>query len=130
MSILTKIHEMGLAANGLRTMHETGKYITSQIPNTSQEDIVNVEHSFSGPSTSIVGKSTLFQGTAPYGYVEIYSSGKAEKTAPVFNGHYYANLYFSKPGTYLLYSMWLERYKSNDVYVEVSPPTGCRGCSD
>ena len=127
MGILTKIHEIGLASSGLRTIHETGKYFKKSVANTTGENsvIYDVEHSFKGPTKAVVNQAVMFYGTAPYGYVNVYSGGKKEKTAVVISGKYYCNLYFSKPGTYEMYSIWLEKYKSDIIMVEVSSCNGC-----
>lgn len=127
MSILRTIHELGLASNGLRAIHETGKYAASNLPKSTMA-IADVEHSFTGATTAIVGQPVMFSGSAPYGYVTIFSGSKAEKTVAVTGGRYYASLFFSKPGTYEMYSVWLEQYKSNIIYVEVTPKTSCENC--
>lgn len=120
MSIFRTIAEMGMAAQGAVNIHETAKYFSNAITNSvqPQRETEKVQVTFSIPEEVALNQSVLFTGTAPIGYVEIYSYNVKEKQVMVGKDHkYYGMLFFSKQGVYELYAMYLGVVKSNTIQV-------------
>ena len=120
MSILRTIAELGMASQGAVNMHESAKHFHKHIKGVIQPTVNEgpIELTFSIPTDVILNKSVLCSGTAPLGFVSIYSFEKEERVVDVGKDHkYYAMLFFSKVGYYELYAMYLNNVKSNVVRV-------------
>ncbi len=118
MGILRTIAEMGMAAQGAVNIHESAKHFTQSVKIPVDKETDKIEVTLSMPAEVQLNTPVLFTGTAPRGYVEIYSYDVKEKQVDVGKDHTFAGmLYFSKPGVYELYAMYLGIVKSNDVKV-------------
>ena len=120
MGILRTIAELGMASQGAVNIHESAKHFHKHIQSAVQPTInESIPLTFEIPTKVILNQSVLFQGTAPLGFVTVYSFEKAERTVEVGKDHkYYGMLFFSKVGYYEMYAKYLNVVKSNTVQVE------------
>ncbi len=118
MGVFRTIAEMGMAAQGAVSIHESAKHFTQNVKIPINKETEKVPVTLSMQPEVVLNDAVLFSGTAPLGYVDIYSYNVKEKQVDVGKDHkYYGMLYFSKRGVYELYALYLGVVKSNVVTV-------------
>ena len=123
MGVFDVIEQTSRVMGHAVSIHSSASYISKQIKN-SKPKTGNGQQKFTFhiPSKATVGQTVTAYGIAPPGVVEIYSNSGLEKQVyPDASGNYAANLFFSNPGTYLMYASWNNQLTSASNYVDVSP---------
>ena len=124
MGVLDAFEQAARALGNAASIHQSATYLHKQVANSIKPKTGNGTYffSFKMPDKAIVGQTVKVYGNAPPGMVEIYSNAGLEKTVyPDSLGDYAANLFFSNPGTYLMYATWNGKITSDKIYIEVSP---------
>lgn len=124
MGVLDTIEQTARVLGNATSIHQSASYLHNQIKNGVKNKPGNGTKlfTFKIPETATVGQVVKSYGTAPPGVVEIFSNAGLEKTVyPDGSGNYAANLFFSNPGTYLMYAVWNNVQTSNQYYVDVKP---------
>jgi hypothetical protein len=106
MGILRTISEIGLATNGFGQTHDVAR----RMHNTYIQPLVDAQHVNSSsltikcPTPIMVFEDVTVSGTGR-GMIRIYSGDIFERdTFAEKDGYWATRLFFSKPGTYILYA--------------------------
>ena len=124
MGIIDAFEQAARVMGNAASIHQSASYLHKQVVNGSKPKTGNGTYffSFNMPDKAVVGQTVKAYGNAPPGVVEIFSNSGLEKTVyPDSLGDYAANLFFSNPGTYLMYASWNGKITSKKIYIQVSP---------
>lgn len=116
MSILTSIRDFADAVDGVRRIHDTGKYFHDTYANALRKKKA-MPISIHAPNDIVVGEPVTIWGTG-IGMITLYSDGeKIRQVFPFRDGYWYAREYFGRAGKYILKAE--DYYGSAEVEINV-----------
>lgn len=128
MGVLDILTTTSNALGSIVGIHSSTTYLTTHSP--SNKKYPNEIYTHKQPYITLYSKATKGKVNVPilfYGdvtlnsVINIYSSEVLERTTYPDNGKFYANLYFSKPGIYIIYAVLAGIHESNEIYVTITP---------